>query len=66
MPEQSWVHYPEGVPRELPLCSETLVDMLSRSARRFPRRPALYFVGNTVSYRECHDLVERFACGFAA
>jgi long-chain acyl-CoA synthetase len=66
MPEQSWIHYPEGVPRELPLCSETLVDMLSRSARRFSRRPALYFFGKTLSYRECHDLVERFACGLAA
>jgi long-chain acyl-CoA synthetase len=66
MPEQPWVHYPEGVPRELPLCSETLIDMLSRSARRFSRRPALYFFGKTLSYRECHDLVERFACGLAA
>lgn len=65
MHEQPGVHYPEGVPRELPLCSETLVDMLARSARRFSRRPALYFFGKTVSYRECHDLVERFATGLA-
>jgi long-chain acyl-CoA synthetase len=65
MLEQPCVHYPEGVPRELPLCVETLVDMLARSARRFSRRPALYFFGKTVSYRECHDLVERFACGLA-
>ncbi len=55
MHEQPCVHYPEGVPRELPLCSETLVDMFSRSAQRFSRRPALYFFGKTVSYRECHD-----------
>jgi long-chain acyl-CoA synthetase len=66
MLEQPCVHYPEGVPRELPLCSETLVDVLARSARRFSRRPALYFFGKTVSYRDCHDLVERFACGLAA
>lgn len=65
MHEQPCVHYPEGVPRELPLCSETLVDVLARSARRFSRRPALYFFGKTVSYRECHDLVERFATGLA-
>jgi long-chain acyl-CoA synthetase len=65
MHEQPCVHYPEGVPRQLPLCSETLVDMLARSARRFSRRPALYFFGKTVSYRECHDLVERFATGLA-
>ena len=65
MHEQPCVHYPEGVPRDLPLCSETLVDVLARSARRFSRRPALYFFGKTVSYRECHDLVERFATGLA-
>ena len=65
MHQQLCAHYPEGVPRELPLCSETLVDMLARSARRFSRRPALYFFGKTVSYRECHDLVERFATGLA-
>ena len=40
--------------------------MFSRSAQRFSRRPALYFFGKTISYHECHSLVERFACGLAA
>jgi long-chain acyl-CoA synthetase len=40
--------------------------MFSRSAQRFGRRPALYFFGKTISYHECHALVERFACGLAA
>ncbi|BCA56961.1 Long-chain fatty acid-CoA ligase [Nitrospira sp. KM1] len=67
MPEQAWVsHYPAGVPRELPLIPETLPDMLAHSARRFSRRPALYFFGKTLSYHECHVTVERFACGLAA
>jgi long-chain acyl-CoA synthetase len=66
MPGQPWVHYPEGVPRELPLNSETLVDMLARSARRFARRPSLYFFGKTLSYRECHDLADRFARGLVS
>lgn len=67
MPEQPWfLHYPEGVPHELPLPPATLLEMLSRSAQRFSRRPALYFFGKTVSYQECHALVERFACGLAA
>jgi long-chain acyl-CoA synthetase len=61
-----WIHYPEGVPKELPLSPETLTAMLSRSAQRFGRRPALYFFGKTLSYQECHALVERFACGLAA
>ena len=67
MHEQPWcIHYPEGVPRELPLSHETLTAMFSRSAARFARRPALYFFGKTLSYQECHSLIERFACGLAA
>ena len=67
MSEQPWfVHYPEGVPRELPLRPETLLAMFSRSVQRFSGRPALYFFGKTLSYQECHSLIERFACGLAA
>ena len=67
MLEQPWfVHYPEGVPHELLLQPETLSAMFSRSAQRFSRRPALYFFGKTLSYQECHSLVERFACNLAA
>ncbi len=67
MPDQPWfVHYPEGVPHELSISPETLLAMFSRSAQRFSRRPALYFFGKTLSYQECHVLVERFACGLAA
>ena len=67
MPEQPWfLHYPEGVPHELSLSPETLLAMFSRSAQRYSRRPALYFFGKTLSYHECHALVERFACGLAA
>ena len=67
MPDQPWfVHYPEGVAHELSISPETLLAMFSRSAQRFSRRPALYFFGKTLSYQECHALVERFACGLAA
>jgi long-chain acyl-CoA synthetase len=67
MPDQPWfLHYPEGVPHELSISPETLLAMFSRSAQRFSRRPALYFFGKTLSYQECHALVERFACGLAA
>ena len=64
--QPSLPYYPEGVPRELPLPPETLLEMFSRSARRFSRRPAVYFFGKTLSYHECHSLVERFACSLAA
>jgi long-chain acyl-CoA synthetase len=67
MSEHPWFRfYPEGVPHKLSLPSETLVEMFSLSAQRFSRRPALYFFGKTISYHECHSLVERFACGLAA
>jgi long-chain acyl-CoA synthetase len=67
MSDQPWFpHYPEGVPHRLSLGHETLVAMLSRSGRRFSRRPALYFFGKTLSYQECHSFVEQFACGLAA
>lgn len=67
MSDQPWfVHYPEGVPCKLSIPPETLTAMLSRNAQRFSRRPALYFFGKTISYRECYSLVERFACCLAA
>src|SRR5467141_590221 len=66
MHDRPWfVHYPEGVPHELTLSPETLLEMFSRSAQRFSRRPALYFFGKTISYRECYSLVERIASGLA-
>ncbi|MBH0197739.1 MAG: AMP-binding protein, partial [Nitrospira sp.] len=59
-------HYPAGSPQELPLASITLVEMLARSARRFARRPALYFFGKTLSYQELGSIVDRFASGLSA
>lgn len=67
MSDQPWfVHYPDGVPCKLTILPETLTAMLSRNAQRYSRRPALYFFGKTISYRECYSLVERFACCLAA
>jgi long-chain acyl-CoA synthetase len=67
MPERQWMsHYPQGVPPQIPLTPETLLDVLSTSARRFSRRPALYFFGKTISYHDCQTLVDKFACGLAA
>ena len=67
MSKHSWfLHYPEGTPHELSLPPETLMTMFARSAQRFGRRPALYFFGKTLSYRDCLSLIERFASGLAA
>ncbi len=62
MSRQPWFqHYPAGAPQELALASMTLVEMLTLSAKRFARRPALYFFGKTLSYQELDDAVDRFA-----
>ena len=67
MSEKPWLlHYPDGVPHEMLLRPETLLAMFSKSVQRFPRRPALYFFGKTLSYQECDFLIERFACGLVA
>jgi long-chain acyl-CoA synthetase len=67
MTEQPWFqHYPAGVPTELSLASITLADMLTLSAKRFARRPALYFFGKTLSYQEVSAIVDRFAGGLVA
>lgn len=67
MAERLWMsHYPHGVPPQVPLIPETLLDVLAGSARRFSRRPALYFFGKTITYYDCQALVDKFACGLAA
>jgi long-chain acyl-CoA synthetase len=40
--------------------------MLTLSAKRFARRPALYFFGKTLSYQEVSAIVDRFAGGLVA
>jgi len=67
MSRQLWLqHYPAGVSDELSLASITLVQMLALSAKRFARRPALYFFGKTLSYQELEDIVDHFARRLAA
>jgi long-chain acyl-CoA synthetase len=67
MSRQPWFqHYPAGVPEQLSLASITLVEMLALSAKRFARRPCLYFFGKTLSYHDLDDVVDRFARCLAA
>lgn len=67
MPDQSWLrHYPEWVPQAVTIHAETVLTMFAQSVEKFPRRPALSFFGKTLSYRECHAFIERFACSLVA
>jgi len=50
-----------GIPREITVPDESLLDALNRSARDFPRRVAIDFLGATTTYREFSDAVSRGA-----
>ena len=58
--------YAPGVPRELDFEKITMPEILTRTAGRFPDRPALIFMGKKVSYRELEALVNRFARALTA
>ncbi|GGR22654.1 long-chain-fatty-acid--CoA ligase [Deinococcus ruber] len=53
--------YEQGIPHDIELDVPSLPAMLERSARRFPDRTALHFMGQTHSYRQLWQDVQRFA-----
>ena len=58
--------YAPGVPRELDPEKITMPEILTRTAGRFPDRPALIFMGKKLSYRELEAQVNRFARALTA
>ena len=60
--EKIWLQsYAKAVPKEIDFERITLAEALSRTANRFPNRPALLFQGTTVTYKDLDDMVSRFA-----
>jgi len=60
--ERMWHrHYPEGVPPELDFDRLTMPEILTRSAERWPDRPALHYMGKDITFAELEALVNRFA-----
>jgi len=55
--------YADGVPADIPPTTQTLTDMLDASVKRYGRRVALDFFGQTLTYRELGDAVARVAEG---
>ena len=53
--------YAPGVPTQLFIPDVPLPALLDDAARDFPKRPALAFLGRTVTYRALADAVDRFA-----
>lgn len=56
--------YAKGVPESIDIEKISLSDALTRTAKRFPNKPALLFQGTTISFRELDDMVSRFAGAF--
>src|ERR1700753_2736541 len=54
-------YYPAGVPAGAEFADGPLTDVLGDAVDRYPRRPALIFLGRKITYRELSDLVDRFA-----
>jgi long-chain acyl-CoA synthetase len=61
-PTRPWTRlYPEWVADELPLPTETLVDVLEATARAAGEAPAIHYFDATISYARLDDLAARFA-----
>ncbi|MBM6622161.1 AMP-binding protein [Micrococcaceae bacterium RIT802] len=62
--QQPWVrNYQPGVPAEIELPTESLVDMFEHSVAAAGRAPALEFFGRRTSYRDLGEQVDRAAEG---
>jgi long-chain acyl-CoA synthetase len=62
MEEKLWhKSYAPGVVKTLEYEKLTISEGLSRSAKRFPEKTALNYMGKKISYRELDGLVNRFA-----
>jgi long-chain acyl-CoA synthetase len=55
--------YAPGVPHDIDEPTGSLLDLVEESARRFPRKVALEFFGQTTSYADLQQQIERAAQG---
>jgi len=53
--------YDEMVPRELEIPDLTLPDFLAHTAKEYPDRPAIYYFGTKITYRQLNEKATRFA-----
>src|SRR4051812_8843106 len=61
-PTRPWTRlYPDWVPDELPLPTESMADVLEATARAAGEAPAIHYFDATISYARLDDLASRFA-----
>jgi long-chain acyl-CoA synthetase len=64
--EKPWLKsYEEGVPEFIDYEEICLPDILDRTAKQFPDKPALIFQGTTVSFTQLKEMVDRMAACLA-
>ncbi|WP_067458190.1 AMP-binding protein [Actinomadura macra] len=61
LPWRQW--YQPGVPTDISIPDVPVTRLLDDAAERYPRRPALLFLGRRIGYRELRQAVDRFADG---
>lgn len=59
--EQAHQFYEPGVPYEVPIAETSVFKLLEGSAKRYPERIAVDYLGRTITYRDVLDLSERAA-----
>lgn len=64
--DRPWLaSYPAGVPADYDFPPVPLTRILDDAAASWPGRPAIVFLGTTISYRQLKDAVDRFAAALA-
>ncbi|MBN1573479.1 MAG: long-chain fatty acid--CoA ligase [Deltaproteobacteria bacterium] len=57
--------YAEGVVQNVNFEKTTLTEAFVRTIKDFPEKPAIFFMGKVISYKELGDMVNRFATALA-
>ena len=61
-PARPWTKlYPDWVPNELPIPTESMADILEATARAVGEAPAIHYFDATITYARLDDLSSRFA-----
>ncbi|UQN05701.1 long-chain fatty acid--CoA ligase [Deinococcus sp. QL22] len=61
LPRPWLAHYEKGVPHDFTPSADTVPMLLEQAAAKFPDRPALTFVGASMTYKEVWQDAQRFA-----
>ena len=60
--EKPWLkHYDPGVEADIDIPSHTYVHLLEQGLTRFPQKPALFFMGKTITFKDMDQMSARLA-----